>query len=198
VIRRSTWIILLVFLAILGGGLYFQKYQSDKQAQVTPTSEFKLLFAEVDKSQITAFEINDSQERKLVIAKDQSGSWTVAGYTAEDADPTGIDTMLTQITSLSVMSDLEAAPALDVMGLTKPAYVFKVTSEDGQQKTVYIGKLTPTKRGYYVRFEEGNPVVVGKNAVDNLINLLDNPPIATPVPTLPATEFGEVTPTPQP
>jgi len=198
VIRRSTWIILLVFLAILGGGLYFQKYQSDIQAQVTPTIEFKPLFSGVGKSQITAFEINDSQERKLVVAKDQSGNWAVAGYTAADTDPIGIDAMLTQITSLSVMSDLEAAPALDVIGLTTPAYVFKVTSEDGQQKTVNIGKLTPTKRGYYVRFEEGNPVVVGKYAVDTLINLLEKPPIATPVPTFPATEFGEATPTPQP
>jgi hypothetical protein len=197
-IRRSTWIILLVFLAILGGGLYFQKYQSDKQAQVTPTAEIELLFPGVDKSQVTAFEINDFLERKLVVAKDQSGSWAVAGYTAADTDPTGIDAMLTQITSLSVMSDLEAAPALDVMGLTTPAYVFKVTSQDGQQKTVYIGKLTPTKRGYYVRLEDGNPIVVGKYAVDNLINLLDKPPIATPVPTLPAAESGEVTPPPQP
>ncbi len=46
--------------------------------------------------------------------------------------------------------------------------------------------------------EDGNPVVVSKYAVDNLINLLDKPPIATPVPTLPAAEFGVITPTPQP
>ena len=197
-IRRTTWIILLVFLVILGGGLYFQKYQSDKQAQVTPTSEFKVLFPGVDKSQIAAFEMDDSRERKLVVAKDQSGSWAVAGYTAADTDPTGIDDMLTQITSLSVMSDLEAAPASDVIGLTTPAYIIKVTFEDGQQKNVYIGKLTPTKRGYYTRLEESNPVVVGKYAVDKLTNLLDKPPIATPVPTTQATEFGEVTLTPQP
>jgi hypothetical protein len=197
-IRRSTWIILLVFLAILGGGLYFQKYQSDKQAKVTPTSEIKLLFPGVDKSQITGFEIADSQEKKLIIAKDQSGSWAVAGYTVADTDPTGIDSMLTQITSLSVLSDLDPAPALDIIGLTMPAYRLKITLQDGQQKTVYVGKLTPTKSGYYGRLEEGNPVVVSKYAVDNLVNLLDKPPIATPVPTLPATEFGENTPTPQP
>jgi hypothetical protein len=197
-IRRSTWIILLVFLAILGGGLYFQKYQSDKQAQVTPTSEFKLLFPGVDKGQITAFEIVDSQERKLIVAKDQSGSWAVAGYTAADTDPTGIDAMLTQITSLSILSDLEAAPALDVIGLTTPAYRFKVVLQDGQQQTVYVGKLTPTKSGYYARIVEGNPVVVSKYGVDNLINLLDKPPIATPIPTATLTVVGEATPTPQP
>jgi hypothetical protein len=197
-IRRSTWIILLVFLAILGGGLFFQKFQSDKQAQVTPTAEFKLLFPGVDKSQITAFEIDDSQGRTLGVAKDQSGSWAVAVYTAADTDPTGIDGMLMQITSLEVLSDLDPAPALDIIGLTTPAYRFKVTLQDGQQKTVYIGKLTPTKSGYYARLESGNPVVVTKYAVDNLINLLDKPPIATPVPALPAAEFGVVTPTPQP
>jgi hypothetical protein len=79
-----------------------------------------------------------------------------------------------------------------------PAYRFKVSFQDGKQKTVYIGKLTPTKSGYYARLEDGNPVVVSKYAVENLINLLDKPPIATPVPTFPAAEFGEVTPTPQP
>jgi hypothetical protein len=197
-IRRSTWIILIVFLAVLGGGLYFQKYQSNKQAQVTPTSEMKLLFLGVDKSQITGFEIDSSQAKKLVVAKDQSGSWEVAGYTAADTDPTGIDSMLTQITNISVVSDLETAPALDIIGLSTPAYAFKVILQDGQQKTVYIGNLTPTKSGYYARLEEGNPVVVSKNAVDNLINTMDKPPIATPVPTLPPAEFGVVTPTPQP
>ncbi len=156
-IRRSTWIILLIFLAILGGGLYFQKYQSEKQAQVTPTAEIELLFPGVEKSQVTAFEIDDSQEKKLVAAKDQSGGWAVAGYTAADTDPTGIDGMLMQITSLSVVSDLDPAPALDIIGLTMPAYRFKVSFQDGKQKTVYIGKLTPTKSGYYARTRRRQP-----------------------------------------
>jgi hypothetical protein len=197
-IRRSTWIILFVFIVVLVGGLYFQKYQSNKQAEVTPTPEINVLFPGVSKDQITGLEIDTSQGKKVVVTKDQSGSWVVTGFTAADTDPTGIDSMLNQVTSLSILSDLENAPALDVIGLTSPAYIFHITLQDGQQEILYIGILTPTKSGYYARLGENSPIVVSKYAVDNLTKLLENPPIATPIPTVTATEMTEATPTPQP
>ena len=197
-IRRSTLIILFVFIAVLAGGLYFQKYQSNKQAQVTPTPEINVLFPGVTKDQVTGLEIDDNQGKKLVIAQDPSGSWVVTGFSAADTDPTGIDSMLNQVTSLSILSDLENPPALDVVGLTTPAYIFHITLQDGQQKTLNIGTLTPTKSGYYARLGENNPIVVSKYAVDNIMKLLVNPPIATPIPTVVATDMIGATPTPQP
>lgn len=197
-IRRSTWVILLIFLVILGGGLYFQKYKSDKAAKVTPTAEFGLLFAGIDQTQITGFEIDSTQGKKFLITLGQDGNWIVAGYPAEYTNKYSVDDMLSKIKALTVMSELETAPALDVIGLTSPAYTFQITLKDGQQKIAYIGNETPTSSGYYAKLDNGNPVVVTKYAVDNLLNFLDNPPIATPVPT--ATETGPVenTQTPQP
>jgi len=197
-IRRSTWIILLIFLAVLGGGLYFQKYKSEKSAQVTPTSTYGLLFTGFDQTQITGFEIDSSQGKKFLVTMDETGKWVVAGFTAEYTNTSSIDDMLTKITALTVMSNLETAPALDVIGLEKPAYTLIVTLKDGQKKTAYIGNVNPTSSGYYGQLENGSPVVITKYAVDNLINFLDNPPIATPVPTATETSAGETTQTPQP
>ena len=197
-IRKSTWIILLIFLVVLGGGLYFQKYQSDKAAQVTPTSELGLLFPGVEQNQISGFEIDSVQGKKFLITMDQDGNWVVAGYPAEYTNKYAVDDMLTKIMALKVVSDLESAPALDVIGLTSPAYTFQITLKDGQQKTASIGNETPTSSGYYARLADGSPLVVAKYAVDNLLNFLDNPPIATPVPTATGTSSVESTQTPQP
>lgn len=197
-IRRSTWIIFIIFLAILGGGLYFQKYKSEKNAQVTPTSTYGLLFTGFDQTQISGFEIDSSQGKKFLVTMEETGNWVVAGFPAEYTNTSSIDDMLAKIMALTVMSNLDTAPALEVIGLATPAYKFIVTLKDGQKKTAYIGKVTPTSSGYYGQLENGNPVVVGKYAVDNLINFLDKPPIATPVPTVTETSTVEMTQTPQP
>jgi hypothetical protein len=195
-IRRSTWLVLLLFLVVLGGGLYFQKYQSENQAQITPTAQFKLFLAGIDKNQITGFSIESSSGQKFSAAKGQDGNWSVAGFTAADTDLSGIDDMLTKITSLSVLAELSEAPEEDVIGLAPPVYVFKVTLQNGTQQTALLGTSTPTKSGYYARLEEGSPVVLGKYAVDNLLTFLEHPPIATPIPT--ETSQGVVPQGPQP
>ena len=197
-LRRSTWIILVIFLALLGGAWYFQKYQAGRNAEITPTSEYKLLFADLDKAQITGIEIVNSQGKQFSVAMDESENWVVAGFSATDTNPYSIDDMLTKVTALTIMSELNPAPALDVIGLTTPDYILKVSVKDGKQKTAYIGSLTPTSSGYYARMENGGPVVVGKYAVDNLINFLDNPPVSTPMPRVTETDFAQNTPSPQP
>ena len=129
---------------------------------------------------------------------DDSNNWIVTGFTAADTNPNSIEDMLTKITALTIMSELDPAPALDIIGLSTPMYTFIVTLKDGQQKTATIGNLTPTSSGYYAKLENGSLVVVGKYAVDNLISFLDNPPISTPAPTVVDTNTGEKTQTPQP
>jgi hypothetical protein len=197
-IRRSTWIILLVFLVILAGAWYLQKYQAEKAANATPTAASKLLFDGVDQAQITGVEIEGALGQTFAVAKDEAGAWVVAGFTAADTNTYLIDDMLTQISSLTILSELDPTLALENIGLKVPVYTLRLTLQDGQQKTVQIGNVTPTKSGYYTQLEDGKVAVVTKFVVDNLITYLDNPPVATPLPVL--TEAVEVdeTPTPQP
>jgi hypothetical protein len=122
----------------------------------------------------------------------------VAGFTAADTNTYLIDDMLSQLSSLNILSEMDPSLALESVGLKVPIYTLRLTLQDGQQKTVRLGNGTPTQSGYYAQLENGSIAVVTKYVVDNLINYLDNPPIATPVPM--ATESFEVegTPTPQP
>jgi hypothetical protein len=59
----------------------------------------------------------------------------------------------------------------------------------GMERTIEIGVLTPTERGYYARGEDGKIVVVSKSGIDPLLGLLTAPPYAlpteTPAPTTP-------------
>ena len=197
-IRRSTWIILLVFLVILAGAWYLQRYQAEKAANATPTAGSKLLFDGVDQAQITGVEINSALGQTFAVAKDEAGTWVVAGFTAADTNTYLIDDMLTQISSLKILSDLGPSLALESVGLKVPVYTLRLTLQDGHQKTVQIGNVTPTNSGYYTRLETGTVAVVTKYVVDNLITYLDNPPVATQVPVPTETVEVDETPTPQP
>jgi hypothetical protein len=197
-IRRSTWIILLVFLVWLGGAWYFQKYQAEKAAAVTPTVARKLLFEGVDQEQISGIEITSALGQTFAVAKDQDGNWVIEGFTAADTNTYQIEDMLSQLSNLTILSELDPSLALESVGLKVPIYTLKLTLQDGQQRIVQLGNVTPTGSGYYAKKENSTVAVVTKYVVDNLINYLDNPPLATPVPTAVETIEVEGSPTPQP
>jgi hypothetical protein len=197
-IKRSTWILLVIFLAVLGGAWYFQKYQTDKQANVTPTATYKLLFGNLDETQITGIQVSSAEGKKTILSVDEAGTWMVSGHPATETDLSAVEDILGKITSMTILSELDPAPDGGVMGLTTPAYSILISLQDGSQKTVYLGSLTPTQSGYFGYDENGKAVVVGQYAVNSLIDLLDNPPVSTPAIVITETTVGESTPTVQP
>jgi hypothetical protein len=75
-------------------------------------------------------------------------------------------------------------------GLDKPGYVLTCFAANGKTLTFKIGNPTVMQSGYYVLEEGGTIVIVSTTEIDNLTNLLTEPPFlntATPSPTL-ATE----------
>ena len=78
-IRRSTWIVLLVFLVVLAGFLYLQRSSQDEEIEIPPTSTSQNLFelAEPDLASVTiqssdgnTVELNRSEEGEWVLPKD--------------------------------------------------------------------------------------------------------------------------------
>jgi hypothetical protein len=47
---------------------------------------------------------------------------------------------------------------------------------------LYVGSATPTQSGYYVR-KDGMVYVAGKFEIDDLVDLLKNPPVLPPTAT---------------
>ena len=97
--------------------------------------------------------------------------------------------MVEQLVSAEVLIELSTPPAADQTGLDKPAYVLTITDQSGQKTVIEIGSETPTQTGYYIR-KESVVYVADKFGIDNLVDMLKNPPIQPPT----ATATGSLAP----
>jgi hypothetical protein len=197
-IRRNTWILLAVLVVLVALAWYLQQPGRPTKASTTPTVEIKGLL-DIDPTTVNSLVIEDNQGKIVSFNKDAENNWTLTEPKGEPGDITTAASAINSFTGLQVLSSLENVPALDVIGLAQPAYVVTLTTTGGQTRKVSIGLATLTGSGYYVKVDNGPVVVVGKYAVDSLVNVFKNPPLAptsTPTVTLTPTITPTLTLTP--
>jgi hypothetical protein len=82
-----------------------------------------------------------------------------------------------------VLNQLSTQPPASAMGLEKPTSTITVKLENGTTKIMKVGSVTPAGNAYYVQIDNDPAVVVTKNIVDQLVNLVTaGKPPATPTP----------------
>ncbi|MFZ0532791.1 MAG: DUF4340 domain-containing protein [Anaerolineales bacterium] len=185
-VRRPTWILLVVFVFLIGFTLLFQRYQSNKAdntATSTPTSPGAALY-NLTNTQVNEVKIADTTGDKIDLYLDPGTSnWAIADVPVNQADTFQIESISAQLFSLQVEETLTQTPPLDSIGLDTPAYTISMTTSDGSQLITYVGTQTAIGSGYYVRVDSGQVVIVDKVVMDDVLNLLKNPPLlptATP------------------
>ncbi len=199
-IRRNTWI-LLVLLAIVIGAAYYLNNRKSQQASATPTagaegSSGSLPLFSTSAGSPTDITVKDTTGKTVEIARNGSGAWVLKAPTSAQADQAAAEAAATQVTSLRVLSTVQLD--LNVVGLDKPAYIMAFTFTDGSKHTLNVGSETPIQDGYYTSLDNGPIKVVDKPGIDALVQLLSQPPyVATPVPPVTLTPTAE-TPTVQP
>lgn len=206
-IRRSTLILVVVFLLALAGFLLLNRQKEQAAALVTPTAASQPLF-ELEASQLTGIQVADAAGREVRLER-ISGAWVLIDPAATATDTASAESLASQIASLTARSFIENPPAASATGLEPPAFTIRLQLEDGSRLTAEVGSETPTKSGYYVRLDDGQTAggrlaVVSTFSVDGITGVLDNPPIyltptvgLTPLsPEMLPTSGGSVTPTP--
>lgn len=175
--KRSTVIVLVVFLALVGLVVYLNQREPAAEETDVPTPEpARFLFSEID-GLPTSIDIQDSDGNQVVIARNDEGAWVLEKPIEAEADQASAQAAASQLTALRILSTVEVAPA-DV-GLTQPSHVLTVKLSANTQKNVRIGDLTPTESGYYAQSDESDEVLIlSKSGVDALFTLLDSPPVA--------------------
>jgi hypothetical protein len=185
---------LILFALVLTVAIVFEQSQKGKQAEATPTAQAAYLFDTTGKT-ITALQVTDMGGNSVAMKQDDSGAWTLQQPEGMEPDTSRIEAAISQVESLQITTQLENPPAPDVVGLDSPAYQIEVTLGDGSTQKAFIGDQTPTQNGYYARVENGPVVVVEKIGVENIVDLVANPPaVLTPTPT--AGEGTTTTPVP--
>lgn len=198
-IRRTTWIVLAVFLAVLAAAIYIQRQPPEPEdAQATAVVTQPNLLP-VTYSEISSLRLEETATGEAVeLALDEEGVWQLLEPPAGLADPTEVESILTTLTTLRVQTSLEPAASLAIFGLAQPAYRLSLTTTAGEEVVLLVGDITPTSSGYYVQVNEQPPQVVSKFSLDSFLGILDEPP-AQPTPTPGPEELqGEGTPTPAP
>jgi hypothetical protein len=197
-IRRNTWFLLAVFAVLLAAVIYLQRSGGlgANEEEVTPTAEGQQLL-NVEAEGIQSLRIEDARGEVVAVERDAQGAWALTEPQADETDTAKVDSVVTSLASLGVLNTLETDLALDVVGLSTPAYNLEIGLTDGGQHVIQVGGATPTGTGYYARMDGGAPVVISKFPVDSAVEFLTTPPIiATEAPTTGLSITGETeTPT---
>ncbi len=196
-VKRQTWMLLAFFLALAGFALY-QKYNpsaprprtnenATPSATITPV---EFLFA-AGQGTVTSLSIESREGESVRVERAAEGAWSLTKPFEAAADPSSAEAAASQVSALRILTRLELDPA--DAGLKSPAYTLTVEFSDGKSFVLEIGDATPTGTGYYARKDGESPLVIDKDGLDALLNLLSTPPfLETPTPSPTPTE----TPTP--
>lgn len=198
-LRRSTLTTLFIFVLLAIGVLIWHQYgRKDESVEPTPTTKVARLVFDLGLRRITSFTIQDSEDKLITFEKDSdTGAWTITDMAEEFADSAQIDTIASNFANLVVDTELTTQPALDAMGLEKPSHFITLGLDNGEKVTLFIGDLIPTGSGYYARVDDELPFVVLKSDIDNILYLLNTPPlVATNTATATVTPLVTVTWTP--
>ena len=201
-LRRSTLIVLIAFLLLVGVVVYLQYADRNpgSAAESTPNADFLTggedtassvnatvqafedLF-DFDSNAVTGLRVVAADGRTLVMEKNEAGAFvlTEPQTPVEFTDAPRIFQTIDALSRVEVAFDMGQV-ALSAVGLDDPAYQVTFTLEDGTQVDLLVGDLTPPQTGYYVQLPGDTPKAVGKTAIDDLLAFFVDPPVV-PTPT---------------
>ncbi len=173
--KRSTSIVLVVFLVLVGLMLYLnQKEPGTEEAAITPAVPIEFLFSDSD-GLPTSIDIKSKTGEQTVLARNEAGVWVLKKPIETEADQASAEAAASQITSLRIESRLDVAP--EAAGLVQAPYMLTVETTSGTTMTVRIGDLAPTGVGYYALISGSDEtLIISRTGLDALLTLLESPP----------------------
>lgn len=192
-IRRNTWIVLLVFAVLFGIAVYLNRNPLPSASQATPSAtEIPMLLSGWSDSDIVWIEYK-GDPAPVTLAQNPDGSWTVGPENSAAASIGQVEYLRTQIAALRANSVLNTTDPLDAVGLAAPTRVITLRNSAGQTVNLRIGKETPTGSAYYVQVDNQTPVVLSKFSVDAVLEALNREILAAPTATPPVSPTASET-----
>ncbi len=199
-IRRPTWILVLVF-AGLAALVWLVPLWQERNPQPTPTA-MVTPSPVFEAGTITWMTLQDSAGKVVVVEKTAGDNqWTVKQPADQVFEPTQIESAMTALEGATIQTALAQQPPLEAMGLDKPAYTITLMLKDGAERIIKVGSATPTGSGYYTQVGSQPAFVMSKSSLDPVLQLFtagkppETPASGTPQPGLSGTP-GEGSPTP--
>ena len=173
-IRRSTIILVFVFVVVLGAGIFMTKSPTAARLLETETPTATVmpkLLAGWPVDQANSINVESVDNGAFQLQRTNGGSWSIEGLKTP-LDPGKVEELISALSALDNISVLPASTSLDTVGLKSPAYTLTLTGSGGESEIIQIGNVTPTGDAYYARLNQGDVVLVRKSSLDEALNLL--------------------------
>jgi hypothetical protein len=185
-IRKTTWIIVLIFAVLLVVVILWQRSQDKQEAAATPQAS-EAVTANQDlfsvQGEIAGLRIEHVGDKAVEMKQDGAGQWSLTGASAAILDKAAMDSVVSSLAAMPVVSTLPNPPTLQDLGLDPPSYRILVTLQNGDQLIASVGKLAPTGSGCYVLSGDRRVVIVNEFSLQSVLDLVDKPPFPpTPYP----------------
>ncbi len=198
--KKTTWIILGVFIVVLVGFLLLQNVENDSTETPEPTSTPAPALRSLDDQDLKAIVLEESGSQTIKLEKIDTLEWIITTHPEGQVTAGNVEEILSYLSNLELISILSSTPSLEEIGLDEPVNTLRFEYEDGTSYTITIGMVTTLNDGYYAQVDDYEmAVVLPLDNIDLVISLMNNatlPP--TPTPTVEATESTEITTTPTP
>jgi len=182
-IRKSTWIFVLIFLALLAGMYLWQRKEMQAEAEATPTPGAEQEYLFNFEGVISEVHIEQAGDQVLEMKKDEQGNWKITVPEGLETDNDVANAALASLPAIPVVTTLAQVPDLEAVGLAHPASQIEVKTSDGKAYQASIGNATPTNSGYYVLSSDRSIMIVNTYTLDALLKLVDTPPVKQPTST---------------
>jgi len=170
---RRTLILLTIFLALLGIILFSEKRNAETPESVEIEASIlapNLLFAE-KKGAVIGLKIV-TEDADLELLRGADGLWDVIQPSGADVEQGIVEAAVAQVRALPLLAENLALPASDV-GIREQAPLVSVTFAEDGESAFWVGDLTPSGNGYYIRYENEKIGIIEFDSLDTLLNLSD-------------------------
>lgn len=201
--KRFPWIWLAILAIFVAVAIFLKRADETvsstlpvEESSASPVPTTAYLFP-AEEGVVTSILI-ESREGKIIAFERQGEVWVATKPYFAETVAGSVEAAASQVTALPIQKSLDLDPS--VVGLNSPAFTITVGFTSGHFIIVQVGDEDPTGANYYVRKGDGPVLVLSKNDLSVVLNMLTQPPLAdTPTPSpAPPTETPTVTPTSAP
>lgn len=173
-IKRSTWIVLAVFIALLGllWLLEWSPAAPARKSRVTPAATRQpALLQGINSANILRIQIQTTDGVLIAVSRGGDKTWAYEQAGGSPVDPGKVEELLSVLLSLRPQTSVDPSVTLDAVGLTGQPLIITLNDAAAQLYTFKFGRQTAINSGYYVSLNDQSPVVVSNDAMEPVIRL---------------------------
>lgn len=201
-VRRSTWIVLAIFVLMVAAAVLLPRLQkTDETPESTATNQpTQIKVYDLGLEDVVWIQFMDMQGKLVEVERESpTADWVMVGESVDTSDSIRIGSIAGQLMAMQALRTFETELGVNAVGIDNPNYTVTVRTATGDVIINKIGNLNAVGSGYYIKVDDEPVVIVAKIVLDEILGILTEPPLAaTPTPEATETELPEIEQTPTP